>query len=237
MAAPAYVERFGMRTVPQLIRNPHDRADLRNDVEEYLDIVIGTDAMPEPDWVRAKVYWWLADLFYFDRLLQLPLALLEAAYDISVRTGIEHLAASRRPAVRVVVDGLTAHPRDPAGRSEYVSEPAWGGLLWPADQHALVGLVLEERLHAFYEALFRVPGAGRGGMLVLSHDVAGHHAAWVAGDPVPLEERLTAYALETPASTVDAWLEHLVWCYGKDKRAHLGTARPSGPRGRVAVAS
>ena len=261
MAHPDYVERFGIRTVPQLIRNPHDRADLANDVEEYLDIVIGTDAMPEDDWVRAKTYWWLADLFYFDRLLQLPLALLEAEHGIPVRAGIEHVATSDAPTIAGLVARLAEHARAiQRGGPEFVDEPAWGGLLWPADQHALVGLVLGGGLDAFYEeaadelvalapreetavreavelnrALLRVPSAPPK-MVVVSHDLLAHHEAWLSGEPIPLEERLTAYAVDGRATDEGAWLEHLVWCHGKDKRGYLHTARSSGPRSKVAVA-
>ncbi len=154
MAAPEYVERFGIRTVPQLIRNPHDSSLLENEVEEYLQTVIGTDAMPEPDWVRAKVYWWLSDLLYFDRVLQLPLALLAHEYGIPVRDTIEHLAAAdpaRSPAIAGVMQALVDHARAiQAGGPEYISSPAYGDMIWPADQHALVTLVFERKLEAFY---------------------------------------------------------------------------------------
>ncbi len=265
MAQPDYVERFGIRTVPQLIRNPHDSVDLVNDVEEYLDTVIATAAMPEPDWVRSKTYWWLSDLFYFDRLLQLPLALLEAEYGVPVRTGIERLASSDAPEVRRVVDSLAAHARAiQLGGPEYVTDPAWGGLLWPADQHALIGLVLDGRLEAFYEqaadelaglvpgddtalreaielnsALLRIPFRTKDARLVLSHNLLEYHAAVLAGEPVPLEERLTAYVVDRtsrPFATEQAWFEHLVWCNGKDKRGYLDDARPMGARGMVGVA-
>jgi hypothetical protein len=262
MAHPDYVERFGIRTVPQLIRNPHDRADMMNDVEEYLDIVIGNDAMPEPDWVRAKTYWWLADLFYFDRLLQLPLALLESEYDMPVRASIEALAASTRPEIAGIVGRMTAHAEAiQQGGPEYLAEPAWARLLWPADQHALIGLVLDGRLDAFYEeaadelaalvpgddtavreavelnrALLHLPGAPPGGVLVVSHDLLAHHEAWLAGTRIPLEQRLTVYAAGGPALDEAAWLDHLVWCHGKDKREYLRPARSSGPRDRLVAA-
>jgi radical SAM superfamily enzyme YgiQ (UPF0313 family) len=155
MAHPDYVARFGIRTVPQLIRNPHDAYDLRNDIEEYVETVVATDAMPEPDWVRAKVFMWLSNLFYFDRLLQLPLALLDAEHGISIRDGIEQLVAAdanRSPTVAAVMRSLFAHARSiQLGGPEYVDAPAYGNMIWPADQHVLIGLVLERRLEAFYE--------------------------------------------------------------------------------------
>jgi hypothetical protein len=154
MAHPDYVARFGIRTVPQLIRNPHDAYDLEHEIEEYVETVIATDAMPEPDWVRAKVFWWLSNLFYFDRLLQLPLALLDAEHGISIKEGIEQLVAAdaeRSPTIVSVMRALFDHARAiQLGGPEYVSAPAYGNMIWPADQHALIGLVLERKLEAFY---------------------------------------------------------------------------------------
>ena len=265
MAHPDYVARFGIRTVPQLIRNPHDQVDFANEVEEYLDTVIATDAMPAEDWVRAKVYWWLADLLYFDRLLQLPLALLEAKYGVTIREGIERLAASRAPEIAATMQMLTGHARAiQRGGPEYVSEPGWGGMIWPADQHALISLVLGGRLEAFYEqaadelaalcpgddtalreavelnhALLRVPGPAADVPLVLSHNLLEFHRGLLAGEPVPLEERLSAYLVDRssrPFPDEQEWLEHLVWCHGKDKRGYLNETRPTGARAKVALA-
>ncbi len=265
MAAPEYVERFGIRTVPQLIRNAHDRADATNEIEEYLDTVVATDGMPEQDWVRAKRYWWLVDLFYFDRVLQLPLALLEGEYGVAVRESIERLVASERPTLRGLVDALAAHARAiQRGGPEFLAEPAYGGLIWPADQHALIGLVLDGKLDAFYEeaadelaalvegddtalreavelnrALLRVPGQTPRGPIVVSHALLEWHRAHVAGEREPLEERLAVYVVDRaskPFPTVESWLEHLVWCHGKDKRGYLHDVRPAGAPGRVAAA-
>jgi hypothetical protein len=265
MAHPSYVERFGIRTVPQLIRNPHDSVDFVNEVEEYLDTVITTDAMPERDWVRAKVYWWLADLFYFDRLLQLPLALLDAEYGIPVREAIERLVASDASAIAAVVRDLEEHARSiQRGGPEYVSDPGWGGMIWPADQHALVSIVLGGSLEEFYEqaadelaalvpgddtaireaidlnaALLRVPGQDADLPIVLSHNLLEYHRAVLAGEPVELEERLCAYVVDRtakPFPTAQEWLEHLVWCHGKDKRGYLNEARPAGVPAKVVLA-
>ncbi|HMB79362.1 MAG TPA: radical SAM protein, partial [Vicinamibacterales bacterium] len=267
MAQPEYVERFGIRTVPQLIRNPHDAVDLEHEVEEYLETVIATDAMPEPDWVRAKVFSWLADLFYFDRLLQLPLALLDAEHGITIRDAIEHLIAveaDRSPTIAELMATLLDHARRiQAGGPEYVTTPAYGNLIWPADQHALISLVLGGRLEAFYEevadalaelltergceegelalreavalneALLRVPFQRTDRPLVLSHALAEYHRGLLEGEPISLEERFVTYVIDRtsqPYPTADSWLEHLVWCHGKDKRGYLYQLKPIGDR-------
>jgi radical SAM superfamily enzyme YgiQ (UPF0313 family) len=266
MAHPDYVARFGIRTVPQLIRNPHDAYDLHHDIEEYVETVIATDAMPEPDWVRAKVFMWLSNLLYFDRLLQLPLALLDAEHGISIRDGIEQLVAAdaeRSPTVVALMRALFDHARAiQLGGPEYVSAPAYGNMIWPADQHALIGLVLERKLDAFYaeaadelaallagrggdaeddlalresvelnEALLRLPFQRGDRRLVLSHDLLAYHRGLLAGEPVPLEERLVNYVVDRTTHrypTPESWFDHLVWCNGKDKRGYLYEVRTPG---------
>ena len=60
--------------------------------------------------------------------------------------------------------------------------------------------------------------------LALSHNVLEYHQALLAGTPVEVEEALFAYVVERSKSqypTEQSWLEHLVWCHGKDKRGYL----------------
>jgi radical SAM superfamily enzyme YgiQ (UPF0313 family) len=259
MAHPDYVARFGIRTVPQLIRNAHDAADMSHEVEEYLDTVVSTDALPPADWVRTKVYAWACDLFYFDRTLQLPIALLQAEHGVSTRVAVERLLAAETPVLRGVAEAMRAHATSiQQGGPEYIAAPEWGNMVWPADQHALVTLVLDGRLDAFYaeaadalvdllpdgdgelalrecvdlnRAMLRVPFAVDDVRLMLSHAVLEHHRAVLAGADEPLEERLVAYVVDRssqPTPTLEAWLQHLTWCHGKDKRGYLYPARAVG---------
>jgi tRNA A37 methylthiotransferase MiaB len=259
MAHPDYVARFGIRTVPQLIRNAHDAVDLAHELEEYLDTVVATDAMPPVDWARAKVYAWASDLFYFDRTLQLPIALLQARHGVSPRASVERLLASEAPTLRGAAAAMRAHATGiQAGGPEYLAAPEWGNMLWPADQHALITLVLGGDLERFYveaadelaallpdpsddlalreavelnQALLRVPFVSADLPLVLSHALLEHHRGLLAGEPVSLEERLVTYVVDRSSqsfATAEAWFQHLTWCHGKDKRGYLYTARTIG---------
>jgi hypothetical protein len=61
----------------------------------------------------------------------------------------------------------------------------------------------------------------------------------VAGEPIPLEERLVNYVVDRTTHhypTPQSWFEHLVWCNGKDKRGYLYEVKTSGDRTRVPVA-
>ncbi len=154
MGNPKYQQRYGMRTVAQAIRNVHASLDEAHEVEEHLDVVVATEAMPAGDWRRAKVFAWLTDFAYFDRVLQAPLAVLSARHGLSARALIESLIRpdpERHPVTYGVHQLLTQHAAAiQRGGPEYFAAPEWGNLLWPADQYALLGLVASGTLAAFY---------------------------------------------------------------------------------------
>jgi radical SAM superfamily enzyme YgiQ (UPF0313 family) len=258
MGDPAYIARFGLRTVDQAIVGIHSPVTDVEEVDERLETVVATDAMPPEDWVRAKTFVWLADLLYFDRVLQIPLVYLQAEHGMSLRALMETFAgadAERFPTIAAVSGALKAHARAiQDGAPEYLDSR---GFRWPADQHALIDLVATGRLDAFYDeasellgggvvvaeavrlnaALLRVPGGTRK-PLVLSHDLWSHYRAYVAGAPEPLAEGLLTYVVD---ARVDDWLPHLITCHGRDKREYLGTVQtarrraPSVANGMVAA--
>ncbi|HEY2073634.1 MAG TPA: cobalamin-dependent protein [Gaiellaceae bacterium] len=243
MGHPDYVARFGLRTVDQPIRGIHSPVAEVDEVEERLATVIATDAMHAEDWVRAKTFAWLVDFLYFDRVLQIPFVLLQAERGLSLRALVEAVAdadAERFPTLAGVSATMRDHARSiQSGAPEFV--PGAGGLHWPADQHALIELVLSERLDAFYAeaiellggdplvdeavrlnaSLFRVPGGTRK-PLVLSHDLWPYYRGVLTGAPEPLQTGLVTYVVD---ARVGEWLPHLITCHGRDKREYLGTAR------------
>lgn len=273
MGDPAYVERFGLRTVDQAICGIHSHVDDTDEVEERLATVVSTDAMPPSDWVRTKTFAWLVDLLYFDRVLQVPFAHLQAEHDLSVRTLVETVAdadPARFPVVASVGESMREHARAiQAGGREYLAGP--GGFYWPANQHALLRLVVEERLGAFYaeaaellaelaperkihvkeavrlnEAVLRLPGKRADARLFFAYDLWEQYRGVLAGDPQPVQERMSLYLVDRSATrfdTVAAWLPHLIACHGRDKRGYLddvrvarrpaAAVRPSDRRGRM----
>ncbi len=154
MGDPDYQRRFGMATVPQAIRSAYAPADERPEVEEYCDTVIATEAMPPADWVRVKVFAWMTDLVYFDRLLQVPLLVMGQRHGVPHRRLLEQLTQAqpdRFPVLAWAIALLAEQARRiQQGAVEYIAEPRWGNILWPGDQYLYLRLVTEARLEAFY---------------------------------------------------------------------------------------
>lgn len=154
MGDPEYQQRFGLRAVAQRITNSWDRIDKVEEVPEYLDTIVSTAAMPGPDWERAKVFAWMVDLLYFDRLLQVPLAVLMARHSLPLRGFVEAFVAAD-PETQPVIAELVAEMREHAasiraGGLEYRGSAEFGGVQMPADQYALAWLVHTDAVRRFF---------------------------------------------------------------------------------------
>jgi radical SAM superfamily enzyme YgiQ (UPF0313 family) len=154
MGDPEYQQRFGMQMQPQPILAVHQAVDAADEVTEYLDLVVTTDAMSPEDWCRAKVFAWLSDFAYFDRMLQIPIAVLSAHHGVSARPLIESLTRAdeaSHPVVWALHQRLLEHARSiQQGGLEYFAAPGRGDVMWPGDQYSIISLVAEGRLDAFY---------------------------------------------------------------------------------------
>jgi radical SAM superfamily enzyme YgiQ (UPF0313 family) len=156
MASPSYRERYGLQTVHQEIVPIH--ADLseidRQEVAECIETVVATHSMPSEDWIQAKVVWWLGDLVYFGRLLQIPLVLAQETFGIAVGEFLLALSRADRhryPILGSILELFELHAqRIQSGQWEYLRSTTWLNLAWPANQFALIQLVTRAELGTFY---------------------------------------------------------------------------------------
>ena len=97
--------------------------------------------MPPEDWRRAKVFAWMVDFAYFDRVAQIPLLILHARHDWPVHEMVEALMAA--DAERAPGHGGTGRRR--CGRRQsrsrraarsYFPIPEARRLLWPGDMRS-----------------------------------------------------------------------------------------------------
>jgi hypothetical protein len=207
MGNPVYQTRFGMQMIPQIIRNMHDVIESDDwEVEEFLDLVVGTSAMPTDDWRATKVFAWLADFAYFDRVLQIPLLMLHARHGWPVHEMIERLVDADPEAYPITARVVAALQEKALsiqrGGPEYFPIPEAGGMLWPGDQRSLISLVLEDAVEGFYAEIGDLLGA-----LLDERDCSE--------DRILLEEALTLNraALTLPFQTTDQilMLSHNLW--------------------------
>jgi hypothetical protein len=206
MAAPAYREKYGLKVVSQELREAHLLVGEVDEIPEFMDIVISTNTMDRESWVRAKMFAWLSDALYFDRLMQLPMLLLGSEAGIPLRRLIELFAAAD-PATAPVIARLVAQLRDKAvaiqnGGLEWFDGTDAGGILWPADQWTMITLVREGLLQDFYAEASTL-------LLGLLDDTGLVHHHQIVSDAVELNRVLFSTPEEAEGAEVFVW--HNIW--------------------------
>ncbi len=156
-------ELAGFETVKSQIVNVHgSKSELLNDVPEVQELVVGTKSMPKPDWVKARVFaWWVAFL-YFDKLLQIPLVLLgtnknyEPAFVI--QDIVKHISSNQSFEILSSIHSqFTLKAQEiQKGDIEYVWDPNFLDVFWPADEYAYGRIVSEQNVDKFYLELTRI---------------------------------------------------------------------------------
>jgi radical SAM superfamily enzyme YgiQ (UPF0313 family) len=155
MGDPAYRMDYGIETVQSRIVNVHGSLVERDDdVVEMQEVIIATASMPRADWVRARVFSWMAALLHFDKVLQIPIILIHETTRLPYREIFEIFAEGdlgTYPTLRLIRDFFVDFARSiQAGGPEYVHAPQWLDVWWPADEFILIKLCREDRLAAFY---------------------------------------------------------------------------------------
>ena len=207
MGDPRYQARYGMKLRPQVVRSILDAIDEADwAVPEYIDTVVSTDAMPPAAWCRARVFAWMVDFAYFDRVLQIPLLILHTRHGWPVHEMVEALVAADAERYPVIA-GLVAVLEEKAqliqdGGPDYFPIREARGLLWPGDLRCLISLVLDDQVDAFY---------GEAGELICSM----LEERGLAEDRVLLDEALSLNraALTLPFESKNAVvaLSHNLW--------------------------
>ena len=67
----------------------HTSLDNISEVCEMQYLVVETEAMPKEDWIKTRVFCWMTSLLYFNKLLQIPFAILTKVSSCNYKTLIE----------------------------------------------------------------------------------------------------------------------------------------------------
>jgi radical SAM superfamily enzyme YgiQ (UPF0313 family) len=151
MAEAGYREEYGLETVPQRLLGDHVPVEEADD-GECIEVVVSTRAMPAADWRRAKLFWWYTDLLFYNRLLNLPFVLIDAASGVGVRALIESVMDASGPGfpeLERLRQKLDAHAAGiQGGGPEPIASAEWLNVWWPADQWAIIDMVTRFRTEA-----------------------------------------------------------------------------------------
>lgn len=240
MGDPEYQRKYGMVTVETKIINIHGSlAEADEEIAEMQDLVIATASMPREDWVRTRTFCWMTALLHFDKVLQIPLIVLHETCGVSYRELIEAFLsdeAERYPAIAEVKRFFAAKARDiQNGGAEYCHAPEWLDIFWPADEHVLIRLCVENRLEAFYDeaqallgellasrglalpadilhqavdlnrSLMKLPFQSEDLDVETDYNIWQFYRAALVGEKIPLEKRTTVNHIDRTSARFQSW--------------------------------
>ena len=205
MGDPQYRRDHGLEVVETDIVNIHGSLAEENPVVERQCLVVGTASCPRPDWVRARVFGWMTALLHFDKLLQVPLVLLNTLYGIRYRQMLEHFTEGRD--LPPILDEIRRFFTDKAvaiqgGDQEFCPSSQWLNIGWPADELVMIRLCTEDKLAVFYEQAT----SGLDGLLQ-REGLSGHRP--LLQEAMSLNQGLIKLPFQTADASMD--LSHNLW--------------------------
>jgi len=152
---PIYRQRHGIVSVHSKIINMHGSLNEADEVYEIQELVVGTKTMPREDWVKVRAFAWMVSFLYFDKVLQIPIALISQVGEIQPREIFEIFMAEDVSSeilhdIRDFFFERARHIQN--GGEEYCESKKWLNIWWPSDEYMLIKLCCEEKIEDFYQA-------------------------------------------------------------------------------------
>lgn len=154
MGDSEYQKDYGICAEETKIINIHGNLNELDDIYETQKLVLATNTMPKADWVRVRVFSWMAALLYFNKVLQIPFIILHHNCLVSFKDLIEIFTTQdidssvifqiRKFFLDKAMDIQNKGP-------EYCQSKEWLNIWWPADEFMLIKLCQENKLMDFYE--------------------------------------------------------------------------------------
>jgi radical SAM superfamily enzyme YgiQ (UPF0313 family) len=163
MSDTEYRKKFGITTVTSKIINMHGSlAELEDEsTQELQDLVIATDSMPRPDWVKTRSYCWMVALLHFNKLFQIPLVLSHYLGKIKYRKIFEAFMNKEILEEFPILSEIRTFFAEKAqdiqnGGSEYCESKEWLNIFWYADEYVFIKLAVENKIEQFYDESHRL---------------------------------------------------------------------------------
>lgn len=198
MGDPDYQARYGFERVETDIVNIHGHMSPNPALLEKQQLVVGTASMPPEDWVRARVFSWMASLLHFDKLLHIPFVLLNHLCAIDYRALLASFVGDDLPPVLAEIRQCFVHKARTiqAGDVEFCHSEQWLNIWWPADELVMIQLCTENKLELFYREAEAM-------LLRLLEDGGAKESAPVLEEAIQFNHRL----IKRPFQTQDLDIE------------------------------
>jgi radical SAM superfamily enzyme YgiQ (UPF0313 family) len=241
MGDPEYQKKHGIVTIESDIINIHGSlADADNEILERQQLVIATGTTPREDWAKTRAYCWMVALLHFDKVFQIPIILAREL------TGVPYLEIfdlfgegdlSDCPTLKGVRDFFHDTARSiQNGGPEYVHSKEYLDIFWPADELALIHLMAENKIEAFYDeclkvlrrafgkdysalnpvfdaavrlnrSLLKQPFQTQDLDVQLNYNIWEYYRGVLRGEPVPLVDKPVTYHIDRTSQAYWTWAD------------------------------
>jgi radical SAM superfamily enzyme YgiQ (UPF0313 family) len=155
MGNPEYQKQYGMEYVISKIINIHGSLlEMEHEsIQEMQELVVATNSMPKPEWVKTRAYCWVVGLLYFDKILQIPISILHDLTKIDHKKIFERfMTETKLPILSEIRQFFIDKAIDVQnGGEEYCNAPLWLNIWWPPDEYIFIKLVKENKIQQFYK--------------------------------------------------------------------------------------
>jgi 2-(S-pantetheinyl)-carbapenam-3-carboxylate methyltransferase len=156
MAEAAYRKKFGLQTKVIKLAEIHGEARPADFVDEYEEIIIGTNSMPHEDWKAALRFSYVMMLFHSLKLAYYVMILMLDRYGVKMSAFIEHVASRRfagKPLLTRELDFYDEIIARMMERGEHRGTvlPEYGDIYWDVEEASFLRLTRDGM--AFYDEL------------------------------------------------------------------------------------
>jgi hypothetical protein len=156
MGTKDYQKKYGMIIIDSIAISMHNSLEPSEDgVDEWQELVVGTDSCPKEDWIKTRAFCWMVAFLYFDKILQIPIATLRTITDIPYKDWFDlffESDLSKYPVLNGIrkffIDGAKSIQN---GGPEYCPAPEWLNIWYPHDEFILIKTIKENNLDGFYQ--------------------------------------------------------------------------------------
>lgn len=163
MGNPSYQAKFGMVMVDANIINMHGSLNEIDDetIQEKQKLVISTNTMPKEDWIKTRATCWMSAFLHFDKIIQMPLVIINKETGISYRKIFESFMDKDLTKNLPIIDEIRTYFINEAiklqnGGDEFCRSKEWLNIFWPADEYIFIKLVKENKIHKFYDECYEL---------------------------------------------------------------------------------
>lgn len=155
MTEPEFQQKYGFSIIETELIPHHSSPDMIENILETQHLVTATRSMPRKDWIKTRVFSWMASLLHFDKLLQLPFIILHEVCGIPYQYLVE--AFMKREGGQNILDDMLSVFEEKAadiqrGGSEYSMSKEWFNTAWYPDELMLIHMSAEGKIESFYMA-------------------------------------------------------------------------------------